>query len=200
MSAHCELTLFYPVFGTKREGCLFINRTHFHCSHFDSLSLFDDMEKSTSDKKCPKTLLPIATKPSHMYFNVIFMTSGSSNQEVCRNDRQDVGRILFKRPQILKIASCLYDGFILASFVWVLILQLHIQNTALQLYLNNQQKLSYRQHWEVSSPPNRPHHFEPCCDLFVGWVQRLPEQLHFTKKMGAGSTASVKQLGNIRGS
>lgn len=59
-----------------------------------------------------------------MHLDVIFKTLGYSNQEVRRIDRQDVGQILFKQPQIPKIACCLCECFKLASFVSVLIPQL----------------------------------------------------------------------------
>lgn len=45
MSAHCEFTLFYPVFGTEREGCLFVKDLHTTQTrtlpHLHSQSLLD---------------------------------------------------------------------------------------------------------------------------------------------------------------
>lgn len=118
MSAHCEFTLFYPVFGTEREGCLFVKGLHTtqartlpHCSHLHSQSLLD-----LPPDACDSTM--------RVALDVIFKTLGYTNQEVCRIDRQDVGQILFKQPQILKIALCLYECFKLASFAGAPIPQL----------------------------------------------------------------------------
>lgn len=80
----------------------------------------------------------LAANSDNSNLNVIFKTLEYSNQEVCRIDRQDVGQILLKQPQILKIVRCLFECFKVGSFVSALIPQLlvRIQNTAIQLYLN----------------------------------------------------------------
>lgn len=56
----------------------------------------------------PKNL---AANSDNSNLDVMLKRLGYSNQEVCHIDRQDVGQILFKQLQILKIARCLYECF-----------------------------------------------------------------------------------------